>query len=160
MPVGLLFFLFTTERLCSSNKARSILDVSLFTIHSSLGRSPLERSVSHATGGSQCRHESCESGYYHLHHYLNNTILLHNSQLSIINFQLSTSVALAKRLISVSQVLVTRIRGVRGSGIRAARCSAVLIVLDVAVVRAGHALHLLAVAVVAGDDDSGVLQLV
>ncbi len=31
MPVGLLFFLFTTERLCSSNKGRSILDVSLST---------------------------------------------------------------------------------------------------------------------------------
>jgi len=38
---------------------------------------PLKRSVAHATGGTQCSHESCESGYYHLHHHLNNTILLH-----------------------------------------------------------------------------------
>ena len=45
--------------------------------HYSLGRSPLERSVSHATGRAQCRQECCESGYYHLHHYLNQSILLH-----------------------------------------------------------------------------------
>ena len=43
---------------------------------------PLKRSVAHATGGSQCRHESGKSGYYHLHHYLNQSILLHNSQFS------------------------------------------------------------------------------
>ena len=38
---------------------------------------PLKRSVAHATGSTQCSHESCESGYYHLHHYLNQSILLH-----------------------------------------------------------------------------------
>jgi hypothetical protein len=47
----------------------------------------------HATGRAQCCQEGCESGYYHLHRYLNNSIRLHNSQLSTINYQLSTSEA-------------------------------------------------------------------
>ena len=73
--------------------------------------------MSHTTGRCDGRQEGRESGYYHLHRYLNNSIRLHNSQLSTINFQLSarrlatlclqrTSVALANALISVSQVVV------------------------------------------------------
>ena len=39
----------------------------------------LKRSMPHATGCTQCRQESCESGYYNLHRHLNKTILLHFS---------------------------------------------------------------------------------
>ena len=37
-----------------------------------------DRSVSHTRGRGNGREEGCESGYYHLHRYLNNTIRLHN----------------------------------------------------------------------------------
>ena len=41
-----------------------------------------DRSMSHTTRGCDGRQEGCESGYYHLHRYLNNTIRLHNFHFS------------------------------------------------------------------------------
>ena len=38
--------------------------------------------MSHARGRGNGREEGCESGYYHLHRYLNNTIRLHNFHFS------------------------------------------------------------------------------
>ena len=38
--------------------------------------------MSHTTRGCDGRQEGCESGYYHLHRYLNNTIRLHNFHFS------------------------------------------------------------------------------
>ena len=64
---------------------------SLFTseaFHYSL-RSQSDRSMSHATRGCDGRQEGCESGYYHLHRYLNNTIRLHNFHCSLFKVQSS-----------------------------------------------------------------------
>ena len=38
--------------------------------------------MSHTTRGCDGRQEGCESGYYHLHRYLNNTIRLHKLHLT------------------------------------------------------------------------------
>ena len=38
--------------------------------------------MSHTTRGGDGRQEGCESGYYHLHRYLNNTIRLHKLHLT------------------------------------------------------------------------------
>jgi hypothetical protein len=47
--------------------------------------------LAHATGRAQCCQESCESGYYHLRHYLNQSILLHNFHFqAVANFSLFT----------------------------------------------------------------------
>ena len=62
--------------------------------------------MTHARGCSQCRYKRCDCGYYNLHRDVNNSLPLHNSQLSIINYQLSISVAPANALISVAQVVV------------------------------------------------------
>ena len=56
--------------------------------------------MTHATGRAQCRYKRCDCGYYNLHRDVNNSLPLHNSQLSIINYQL------ANALIPVSQVVV------------------------------------------------------
>ena len=40
---------------------------------------PLKRSLSHATGSSQCRQECRERSYYNLHRQLNKSLFLHFS---------------------------------------------------------------------------------
>ena len=51
------------------------------------------RSVSHTTRGCDGCQEGCESGYYHLHRYLNNTIRLHNFHFSKFKVQSSKFIA-------------------------------------------------------------------
>ena len=51
-------------------------------------------SLMHATRRAQCRHKSGDCGYYNLHRDVNNSLPLHNSQLSIINYLIVTCNAL------------------------------------------------------------------
>ena len=53
-----------------------------------------DRSMSHTTRSCDGRQEGCESGYYHLHRYLNNTIRLHNVHCSLftVHYSLFSSV--------------------------------------------------------------------
>ena len=62
------------------------------------------------------------------------------------------------RLIPISQVIVVVTTALVLTALL--RTTTVLAVLHLCVVGAGHTLHLFAIAVVAGDDDSRVLQLV
>ena len=51
------------------------------------------RSMSHTRGRCDGRQEGCESGYYHLHRYLNNSIRLHNFHFSKFKVQSSKFIA-------------------------------------------------------------------
>ena len=70
----------------------------------------------------------------------------------------TTSVATV--VVVVVGVVVTSPTAIRGSIVVSVVGVVVLIILHLCIVAGGYSLHLVAVAVVAGDDDAGVLQLV
>ena len=69
------------------NRADIILDASPI-LHSSLFTLHLKRSVAHATRGRDGRQEGRECGYYHLHRYLNNSLLHSGSKISNLKSQI------------------------------------------------------------------------
>ena len=91
-PLVRLLFL----HLSFSLAKRFTLHYSLFTseaFHYSL-RSKSDWSMSHTRGCGDGRQEGCESGYYDLHRYLNNSIRLHNFHFSLftVHYSLFSSV--------------------------------------------------------------------
>ena len=93
--------------------------------------------MSHTTRGCDGCQEGCESGYYHLHRYLNNTIRLHNFQSS--KFKVSILPQVVTTGIAVTAlVLATAI--LRRSVLSVTRRS-VLIVLNLAAVARGDTLQ-------------------
>ena len=62
--------------------------------------------MSHTTRGCDGRQEGCESGYYHLHRYLNNTIRLHTSYIFLLTSSFFHRLVLPQVATGVAATLV------------------------------------------------------
>ena len=99
--------------------------------------------MAHTTRGGECRQEGCERCYYRLHRKLNNVLLRHTSSIFV------------AFVVVTSAVVITTTRAIVRVDV-----DVIVIVFDDTIVTGGYALHFVTVAVVAGDLDGSVCQLV